>query len=155
MVRCCLLVILTACWSAAGSSNAPVHTWQVPAAWPVTPSLLGVHGTSMTNIYAVGDSGAVLHSPDRGTTWTRLRAPTSIRFRVACEPAIAGIVALSRDAALAMGNVTFTDDTGAQVKVDKTFGYRRDSSGALRIVLHHSSLPYMPPSVSATSAPTK
>jgi hypothetical protein len=28
--------------------------------------------------------------------------------------------------------------------VDKTFGYKRDATGALRIVLHHSSLPYSP-----------
>ena len=66
---------------------------------------------------------------------------------VACEPAIVNIVALSGDAALAMGNVTLTDTAGARVKVDKSFGYRRGPDGNLRIVLHHSSLPYTPPSV--------
>ena len=66
---------------------------------------------------------------------------------VACEPAIVNIVALSGDAALAMGNVTLTDTSGARVKVDKSFGYRRGPDGNLRIVLHHSSLPYTPPSV--------
>ncbi|MCX5744837.1 MAG: hypothetical protein NT062_20305 [Proteobacteria bacterium] len=49
--------------------------------------------------------------------------------------------------AIAMGNVYFRDAKGTEVKVDKTFGYRRDASGALKIVLHHSSLPYTPPPV--------
>lgn len=65
---------------------------------------------------------------------------------VSCEPAIVNVVALSSDSALAMGNVTLTDATGARVKVDKSFGYRRGPEGTLRIVLHHSSLPYAPPS---------
>lgn len=43
--------------------------------------------------------------------------------------------------ALAMGNVYVTDAQGAEVMVDKTFGYVRDG-GSLKIVLHHSSLPY-------------
>lgn len=60
-----------------------------------------------------------------------------------CEPAVKGTVVLG-EAALAMGNVTFTDQSGKQVMVDKTFGYRRGPDGALRIVLHHSSLPYTP-----------
>lgn len=60
-----------------------------------------------------------------------------------CEPTIAGFVA-SGDMAIAMGNVVMVDAKGAQVKVDKTFGYRRDDSGNLKIVLHHSSLPYTP-----------
>lgn len=71
---------------------------------------------------------------------------------VACEPAIVNIVALSGDAALAMGNVTLTDTSGTQVKVDKSFGYRRGPDGNLRIVLHHSSLPYTPPSVTTAGA---
>jgi hypothetical protein len=28
--------------------------------------------------------------------------------------------------------------------VDKTFGYQRTDGGSLRIVLHHSSLPFQP-----------
>ena len=46
--------------------------------------------------------------------------------------------------AVAMGNVSFTDVKGNQVTVDKTFGYRRGTDGRLRIILHHSSLPYAP-----------
>jgi hypothetical protein len=33
---------------------------------------------------------------------------------------------------------------GNEVMVDKTFGYVRDAAGDLRIVLHHSSLPFTP-----------
>lgn len=44
--------------------------------------------------------------------------------------------------AKALGNVTFTDAKGNKTTVDKTFGYVRGPDGKLRIVLHHSSLPY-------------
>jgi hypothetical protein len=74
---------------------------------------------------------------------------------VACEPTIVETVTLSPDAALAMGNVTLTDGSGTRVTVDKTFGYRRDEGGKLRIVLHHSSLPYTPPSASQVSSQGK
>ncbi|MCH8543852.1 MAG: phosphoribosyl-AMP cyclohydrolase [Alcanivorax sp.] len=46
--------------------------------------------------------------------------------------------------AMSMGNVSITDKDGNVTTVDKTWGYTRDSEGALRIVLHHSSLPYQP-----------
>jgi hypothetical protein len=48
---------------------------------------------------------------------------------------------LHGDVALSMGNVMLTDKNGAVTTVDKTWGYVRDDKGALRIVLHHSSLP--------------
>lgn len=48
---------------------------------------------------------------------------------------------LRGDTAISMGNVMFTDKTGKVTTVDKTWGYARDDKGALRIVLHHSSLP--------------
>ncbi|MBL3570011.1 phosphoribosyl-AMP cyclohydrolase [Rhodovulum sp. BSW8] len=48
------------------------------------------------------------------------------------------------DIALWMGRVSLTDKDGTITRVDKSFGYRRDESGVLRIVLHHSSLPYDP-----------
>ena len=44
--------------------------------------------------------------------------------------------------ALAMGNYYFTTTEGNEVKVEYSFGYIKDSKGDLRIVLHHSSLPY-------------
>ena len=46
------------------------------------------------------------------------------------------------DLALWMGWVRFTDRHGNTVKVDKSFGYRRTADGSLKLVLHHSSLPY-------------
>ena len=46
------------------------------------------------------------------------------------------------DLALWMGWVRFTDRHGDTVKVDKSFGYRRAADGSLKLVLHHSSLPY-------------
>ncbi len=49
---------------------------------------------------------------------------------------------LDGDTAISLGNVTMKDKTGKVTTVDKTFGYARDDKGALRVVLHHSSLPY-------------
>lgn len=48
------------------------------------------------------------------------------------------------DVAMWMGWVTMTDKDGKVTKVDKSWGYKKDAEGALRIVLHHSSLPYQP-----------
>ncbi|MEY4720582.1 MAG: hypothetical protein RIQ46_307 [Pseudomonadota bacterium] len=53
----------------------------------------------------------------------------------------AGVV-ITGNSAISMGNVTLTDAKGNVTKVDKTWGYVRDGQGKLRIVLHHSSLPY-------------
>ena len=47
------------------------------------------------------------------------------------------------DVAMWMGWVTFTDRNGDVVRVDKSFGYRRAGDGSLKLVLHHSSLPYL------------
>ncbi len=48
---------------------------------------------------------------------------------------------LNESSAIAMGNYFFTSPEGNEVKVEFTFGYLLDSTGALRIHLHHSSLP--------------
>jgi len=48
------------------------------------------------------------------------------------------------DVAMWMGWVVFTDKDGNVTKVDKSWGYKKDAEGTLRIVLHHSSLPYQP-----------
>ena len=53
----------------------------------------------------------------------------------------AGIV-ISGNTATSMGNVHFFDANGNRTTVDKTWGYVRGPDGSLRIVLHHSSLPY-------------
>ena len=48
------------------------------------------------------------------------------------------------DVAMWMGWVICTDKDGIVTKLDKSWGYKKDDQGALRIVLHHSSLPYQP-----------
>ncbi len=45
---------------------------------------------------------------------------------------------------IAMGQYTFTDTHGKNTLVDYTFGYRQTSPDQLKIVLHHSSLPFNP-----------
>lgn len=49
------------------------------------------------------------------------------------------------DMAITMGNVWVTAANGTEVKVDKTFVFKKGSDSKLRLVLHHSSLPYSPP----------
>lgn len=51
---------------------------------------------------------------------------------------------LTGDLALTMGKVRLTNADGDTTEVDKTWGFRRGEDGSLRIVLHHSSLPYTP-----------
>lgn len=68
---------------------------------------------------------------------------------VSCQPDLAEVISMSPDHAIAMGKVTLTDEKGTRVNVDKTFGYRRGADGKLRIVLHHSSLAYTPPTATA------
>ncbi|MEM8748919.1 MAG: phosphoribosyl-AMP cyclohydrolase [Pseudomonadota bacterium] len=51
---------------------------------------------------------------------------------------------INGDTALAMGNYYFTKTDGSEVKVEYTFGLEKMDDGDLKIVLHHSSLPYSP-----------
>lgn len=51
-------------------------------------------------------------------------------------------VILHGDTAMAMGNYFFTDTEGQVTKVEYSFGYILDKEGAVRINLHHSSVPY-------------
>ncbi len=48
------------------------------------------------------------------------------------------------DVGMWMGAIKLTDKDGNVTQVDKSFGYKKDAEGVLRIVLHHSSLPYQP-----------
>lgn len=63
--------------------------------------------------------------------WRKVEAKTSASF-------------IDGDVAMWMGHVSFTNKDGEVTKVDKSFGYKKDEEGVLRIVLHHSSLPYQP-----------
>ena len=75
------------------------------------------------------------------------RYPTDSGFALknwkSCEIKNAGIV-ITGNAAMTLGNVMVTDSANKTTTVDKTWGYIKDEKGALRIVLHHSSLPYQP-----------
>jgi hypothetical protein len=51
-------------------------------------------------------------------------------------------VFINGNSATTMGNVMITDKAGKVTTVDKTWQFVKDSNGKLRIVLHHSSLPY-------------
>ncbi len=56
-----------------------------------------------------------------------------------------GIVNNSCAMAVAMGNYWFTPaDGGADTKVEYTFAYVRGDAGDLKIVVHHSSVPFNP-----------
>lgn len=48
------------------------------------------------------------------------------------------------DSATAMGEYTFTDAAGGETKAEYTFQYAKAADGSLKIVVHHSSLPYAP-----------
>ena len=72
-----------------------------------------------------GDGGFGLKS------WRKVESETSASF-------------IQGDVAMWMGWVTFTNKDGNVTKVDKSWGYKKDEEGTLRIVLHHSSLPYQP-----------
>lgn len=81
--------------------------------------------------YFVGQNPAF---PDKGFAlkgWRSVRTETAATF-------------VDGDTAMWMGWVIFTDKSGTVLKVDKSWGYKKDSDGALRIVHHHSSLPYSP-----------
>lgn len=80
--------------------------------------------------YFVGDSKA--YPDDQGFA---LKGWRSVEFKNVA-------IYLDGDTAISMGNVSMTDKTGKVTTVDKTFGYARDDNGALRVVLHHSSLPF-------------
>jgi len=51
-------------------------------------------------------------------------------------------VYINGNVAMAMGKYFFTPQKRDVVKVECTFGYVKDDDGKLKIVLHHSSLPY-------------
>ncbi|WP_147104326.1 phosphoribosyl-AMP cyclohydrolase [Tateyamaria sp. syn59] len=48
------------------------------------------------------------------------------------------------DTAMAMGNYFFTTTDGEEIKVEYTFGIQHMDDGEMKIVLHHSSIPFTP-----------
>ena len=61
--------------------------------------------------------------------WREMRSKTAAIF-------------IDGNVAMWMGSVVFTDKDGQTIKIEKSWGYRKGADGLLRIVLHHSSLPY-------------
>ncbi len=55
----------------------------------------------------------------------------------------AGII-LNGTVAVTTGNIYLYDKAGNETVVDKTWGFKMDEYGKLKIFLHHSSLPYKP-----------
>ena len=62
-------------------------------------------------------------------SWREVKSETSSTF-------------VEENIAMWMGWVTLIDKKGDQVKVDKSWVYKKTKNGSLKIVLHHSSLPY-------------
>ncbi|KRD23875.1 hypothetical protein ASE39_24355 [Acidovorax sp. Root267] len=58
-----------------------------------------------------------------------------------CEIANSAVF-IAGDSANTMGNVMFTGKDGKVTTVDKTWAFVKDDAGKLRIVVHHSSLPF-------------
>lgn len=58
-----------------------------------------------------------------------------------CEIKNAGIM-ITGNTAMTIGNVDFTDKANKLTVVDKTWGFVKGDDGRVRIVLHHSSIPY-------------
>ena len=82
--------------------------------------------------YFVGQNPAYPQDSGFGIKfWRKVRAEASAVF-------------IDERVAMWMGWVTFTDKNEQVTKVDKSWGYKLDDKANLRIMLHHSSLPYIP-----------
>ena len=82
--------------------------------------------------YFVGHNSAYPNDSGFGIkSWREVKSETSAIF-------------IDSDVAMWMGWVTFHDINGKTTLVDKSWGYKLDDDGIIRIVLHHSSLPYSP-----------
>jgi|APGre2960657505_1045072.scaffolds.fasta_scaffold123949_1 hypothetical protein len=56
--------------------------------------------------------------------------------------AVNQVIQINGPSATTMGDVFFTDSKGVVTKVDKTWNFVRENDGSIRIMLHHSSLPF-------------
>lgn len=52
------------------------------------------------------------------------------------------VIQLNGSYATTMGNVSFRNAAGQTTTVDKTWSFMKEPNGTIRILLHHSSLPY-------------
>lgn len=76
-------------------------------------------------------------------------------FLILCATVLTAVSVSAKDSSSFGETITNTNVTAEEVesaqkasgkvtKVDKTWGFKKDEKGQLRIVLHHSSLPYTP-----------
>ncbi len=80
--------------------------------------------------YFIGDDPEYPNDSGFGIKfWRSVKSETSATF-------------IQNDVAMWMGWFSFIDKNNSVVRVDKTFGYSKDKNGVLKIVLHHSSLPF-------------
>ena len=56
--------------------------------------------------------------------------------------AVNAVIQLNGSSAVTMGNVVITDAKGDTTTVDKTWQFEKESNGMVRILVHHSSLPF-------------
>ena len=92
----------------------------------------GTHSTTRAGALAYFVGGDTAFPKDTGFAlkgWTKCDVANSAIF-------IAG------DSATTMGNVSITGKDGKVTTVDKTWKFVKDDAGKLRIVVHHSSLPF-------------
>ena len=136
------LVAISREYERGGHSAAQALAEQVldsAYAYNMGPVLFKPTLTTAPNTFRTSRAGALAYfvggDPNYPDTGFALRGWRNVEIENA------GIV-ITGNSATSMGNVHFTDANGARTTVDKTWGYVRDGEGRLRIVLHHSSLPF-------------
>ena len=97
---------------------------------------IGPRGAAANLLRSLSDAprfanGAPLADSNKINPWTAVRFENSKTI-------------LNADSATAMGEYYFTTLEGTVAKVEYTFQYKRGADGNLKIVVHHSSLPYSP-----------
>jgi len=140
------LIAISSTYSASGIENATALAEQVLDAaygYKVVPVLFKPTLASGNQTFRLTNEGALAYfvgenpnyPDDHGFAVKGWVNVTSVRSSVYLHP--------SGDIALSMGNVFFGNKDGSILKVDKTWVYYKDDDGVLRIILHHSSLPYV------------
>ena len=137
------LVAISQAYEAGGIDQArPVASDIIDAAYgynlgPVLfkPTLSGGEQTFRTDkdgalSYFVGHSTTYPQDGGFGIRgWREVRSETAAEF-------------IEGNVGMWMGWILCIDKDGQTTKVDKSFGYKKDANGVLRILLHHSSLPF-------------
>lgn len=69
-----IAVLTTGCGKDPSGTSAPTVSWS-PMTSVGSASLSGIWGASASNVFAVGDSGRILHFD--GTAWDTMPSPTT------------------------------------------------------------------------------